>query len=195
MDLPRQGNGHSIRMEPVAIYKLIILYMLDRAGGELAMPRTSSFLIENGYATNFESLIRTYEEIEQNGFVAERKRGDKTFLEITDSGEETLGFFSDQLSDSIKKQVRGYLSDIGRKIANEELITGEYYRSTYGDYTVHLTVKEKAQTSAKSGLTQPIVAIDLAVPDEETAKKAAENWEDRSSEIYQKLLDILLKEQ
>ena len=66
-------------MEAVAIYKLIILYMLDRAGGELTMPRTSSFLIENGYA-NFETLLQTYEEIERNGFVEERSMGGKTFL-------------------------------------------------------------------------------------------------------------------
>ena len=98
-------------MEAVAIYKLIILYMLDRAGGELTMPRTSSFLIENGYA-NFETLLQTYDEIEQNGFVTERSMGGKTFLQITEEGEETLGFFADQLPDGIKQQVRTYLKDM-----------------------------------------------------------------------------------
>lgn len=73
-------------MEPVAIYKLIILYMLDRAGGEIAMPRTSTFLIENGYAANFETLLQTYEEIAKNGFVTEKSMGGKTFLQITEEG-------------------------------------------------------------------------------------------------------------
>lgn len=181
-------------MEPVAIYKLIILYMLDRAGGELAMPRTSSFLIENGYATNFESLVQTYEEIERNGFVEERQAGGRTFLQITASGEETLGFFSDQLSDSIKKQIRSYLTGIGREVANEELVYGEYYRSTYGDYTVHLVVKERIQTAPGQNLTQPVLSADVSVPDEVTAKRAVANWKDRSSKIYRTLLETLLQD-
>lgn len=171
-------------MEAVAIYKLIILYMLDRAGGELTMPRTSSFLIENGYA-NFETLLQTYEEIEKNGFVEERSMGGKTFLQITEEGEETLGFFADQLPDGIKQQVRTYLKDMGREITNEESILGEYYRSTFGDYTAHLVVKESGH---------PIVAVDISLPDEETAKKAVTGWKEKSSEVYQKLLDILLEQ-
>ena len=169
-------------MEAVAIYKLIILYMLDRAGGELTMPRTSSFLIENGYA-NFETLLQTYDEIEQNGFVTERSMGGKTFLQITEEGEETLGFFADQLPDGIKQQVRTYLKDMGREIANEESIFGEYYRSTFGDYTTHLVVKESGH---------PVISLDLSVPDEETAKKAVSGWKEKSSELYQQLLEMLL---
>ncbi len=171
-------------MEPVAIYKLIILYMLDRAGGEIAMPRTSSFLIENGYASNFETLLQTYEEIEKNGFVTEKSRGGKTFLQITEEGEETLGFFADQLSDSIKLQIRTYLKEMGREIANEEAILGEYYRSTLDDYTVHLVVRESGH---------PIVSLDLSVPDEESAKKAVKNWQDQSSELYRQLMTTLLQ--
>ena len=44
---------------PLAIYKLIILYLLDRAEGEIAMDRISSFLLEKGYV-NFVSLMQTY---------------------------------------------------------------------------------------------------------------------------------------
>lgn len=178
-------------MEPVAVYKLIILYMLDRAGGEIAMPRTSSFLIENGYA-NFESLVQTYAEIVKNGFVTEIQKGDLTFLRITEAGEETLGFFTDQLSRGIKKQVREYLKNMGREIVNEESVFGEYYRSTYGDYTVHLVIREKIRTAAKEDVSQPVVSVDLAVPDETAARKAVESWKIKSGDIYRSLLENLL---
>jgi hypothetical protein len=171
-------------MEPVAIYKLIILYMLDRAGGEIAMPRTSSFLIENGYAANFETLLQTYEEIEKNGFVNEKLMGGKTFLQITEEGEETLGFFANQLSDSIKQQIRTYLKDMGREITNEEAILGEYYRSTFDDYTVHLVVKEEGH---------PVVSIDLSVPDEESAKHVVASWKEKSGDMYQYIVGTLME--
>ena len=176
-------------MEAVAIYKLIILYMLDRAGGELAMPRISSFLIENGYV-DFESLLQTYSEIENNGFVNEREVGDKTFLVITPEGEETLGFFSDQLPDGIKLEIRTWLRDMGREIANESSILGEYYCSVFGDYTVHLSVLERV--SGAPGAAQPILTLDLSVPDETAAKKAVSGWKENSSDIYQMLLKQLL---
>ena len=175
-------------MDAVAIYKLIILFLLDRAGGELAMPRISSFLLENGYV-NFESLMQTYEEIEANGFVAERKSGGTTFLMITQEGEETLGFFSDQLSDDIKQEIRTYLRNTGHEIANESAIVGDYYRSTFGDYTVHLTVRE---CTTASGPVQPILTIDLSVPDEAAARKAVSAWKGSSSDIYRTLLEKLL---
>ena len=34
---------------PLAVYKLIILYLLDKMGGEIAMDRLSSFLLEKGF--------------------------------------------------------------------------------------------------------------------------------------------------
>lgn len=176
-------------MQAIAVYKLIILYMLDRAGGELAVPRISTFLLENGYA-NFETLLKTYDEITENGFVEERVRRDKSYLRITQEGEETLGFFSNQLPEDVRQKIRAYLKDVGHEIAKEESIVGEYYRSTYGDYTVRLSVKEKAMVS--SDKVQPILTIELSVPDEETAKKAVSRWNDASSDIYKNIVISLM---
>ena len=63
---------------PLAIYKLIILYLLDKADGEIAMDRLSSFLLEKGYV-NFVSLMQTYAEIEKSGLVRSRNSGDRCF--------------------------------------------------------------------------------------------------------------------
>ena len=44
---------------PLAIYKLIILYLLSRAEGEIAMDRISSFLLEKGYV-NFRQTLQMF---------------------------------------------------------------------------------------------------------------------------------------
>ena len=51
---------------PLAVYRLIILYLLDRSGGEIAMDRLSSFLLEKGHV-NFVSLVQPYAEIAESG--------------------------------------------------------------------------------------------------------------------------------
>ena len=50
------------------VYKLIILYMLDRAEGEVTQGMLSSFLLESGYA-NFVSLAESYDQLEKQGLV------------------------------------------------------------------------------------------------------------------------------
>ena len=176
-------------MEAVAIYKLIILYMLDRAGGELSMPRVSTFLIENGYV-NFETLLQTYDEIERNGFAEILQKDGMKVLSITQEGEETLDFFSDQLRDEMKQQVRQYLKETGRDIANEKSIIGDYYRSSYGGFTAHLVIKEPGRTAGSPA--EPVLAIDLSVPDEESARRMVELWKERSADVYRYLLTNLL---
>ncbi len=92
---------------PLAVYKLTILYMLDRINGPIAMSRITEFLLENGYV-NFVSLNQTLAEIEESGLVRSETRRDGIFLYITQEGTETLNFFSGSLSDEIKGQVDEY---------------------------------------------------------------------------------------
>lgn len=170
-------------MEAYAIYKLIILYMLDRAGDQLAMPQISNFLFETGYAT-FTSLSKTFEEINADGFVEEHVIGDTTYLRITEEGEQTLKFFSSSLSQEIKEQVREFLRENSQSIRNDNDVTGEYFRSTYGGFTARLTVREE---------TNPVMEINMAVPDEATAVQVIRNWKEMSPEIYAYLIRSLWK--
>ena len=54
--------------EVFTVYKLIILYILDRSDGDVTQPMMSSFLLESGYA-NFISLAESYKQLEQQGLV------------------------------------------------------------------------------------------------------------------------------
>ena len=103
---------------PLAVYKLTILYMLDRINGPIAMSRITEFLLENGYV-NFVSLNQTLAEIEESGLVRSETRRDGIFLYITQEGTETLNFFSGSLSDEIKGQVDEYLRDKGMELRND----------------------------------------------------------------------------
>lgn len=168
---------------PIAVYQLIILYILQRCGGEIAMPHLSDFLIENGYV-NFESLVSTYEEAESNGFVTSRVKGDRTFLQITEEGRQTWKFFRSQLSPAIQQQADQYLKSIGRELVSDRSIIGEYYKASYGGFMAHMAVKEDKAV---------LLEINLNVPSEESARKVIRNWKEQSSDIFQELLAKLGK--
>ena len=62
--------------EVFTVYKLIILYMLDRAEGDVTQAMLSTFLLESGYA-NFVSLAESYAQLEKRDLVRIRLEGDK----------------------------------------------------------------------------------------------------------------------
>ena len=106
---------------PLAVYKLIILYLLDKTDGEIAMDRLSSFLLEKGYV-NFVSLMETYAQIEESGLVRSRVSSDRCFYSITAEGRQTLRLFSGHLSRGDKEaggriswQVKGPRSAMNRR--------------------------------------------------------------------------------
>ena len=116
-------------------------------------------------------MSKTFEEINADGFVEEHVIGDTTYLRITEEGEQTLKFFSSSLSQEIKEQVREFLRENSQSIRNDNDVTGEYFRSTYGGFTARLTVREEAN---------PAVQV-------------IRNWKEMSPEIYAYLIRSLWK--
>lgn len=167
----------------IAIYKLIILYLLDRSDSEIAMGRISNFLIENAYV-DFRILLQTYSQIEKDGYLTARTIGDTVFLQITEEGRAALSMFKRQLSQDIRDKADAYLTENGRTLREERQITAEYYRASYGGYTVRMVVREDQRI---------LFEMNLNVPDEETARHVAANFRNASADIYGTVIDRLFQ--
>lgn len=165
----------------LALYQLIILYMLKHSGGKVSRPMISQFLLENGYV-NFVSLTAAYANLEEAGFAVSSENGGLSFLSVTPEGEETLHFFEQNISPEIRKQVDDYLLQKGHRIRTERDISAEYYQNGRNGYTVRMTVRE-------NGISQ--VLIELSVPDEESAKAIADGFRRKSEEICSTLISQL----
>lgn len=163
------------------VYKLIILYMLDRADGEVTQGMLSSFLLEGGYA-NFVSLAESYDQLEKQGLVRIVLRGDKKFLKLTEAGLQALGFFGARLSPQIRAQADAWLVENGRRIREEREVTAVYERMTSGVYEVRMSVKEKDTT---------LLEVKIAVPDAASAEAIAGKWAEKNTDIYQYLIENL----
>ena len=159
---------------PLAVYKLIILYLLDRMGGEIAMDRLSSFLLEKGYV-NFVSLLQTYAQIEESGLVRSRVSGDRCFYCITSEGRQTLEMFRTDLSAEIRKQADAALR--GDQSVRADIIPAEG-----GMYNTVLKVLEKGS---------PVMEIRFQVPDKSLAEEICRNWQAKNEKIYNSLIENL----
>ncbi len=166
---------------PLTIYKLMILYLLDKVEEGITKAQISEFLIENGYI-NLISLLTTYAEIEETGLVRSEIMEDKTLLYITKEGKETLAYFSSTLGSDLRESMDTFLKSKGQEIREEADIVYEYYKNTNGGYNVELSVREQK--------TQ-LFGITLTVPDKQTAQMVIENWKEKNTEIYRSVIEKL----
>lgn len=166
---------------PLAVYKLIILHMLDRNGNEMAMDHISSFLLEEGYA-NFVSLTSSYAQLEESGLVRSRTAQDRVFLHITQEGKDALTLFRGELSGEIRAQADAFLRSNRMLLQSENASQARIRFTDDGLYEACLSVTEGAGT---------LMRLSLRVPDKATAEEICRQWPQKSEDIYRAVIEKL----
>ena len=167
--------------DPLTLYKLIVLYMLERVDFPLTKAQIGDFILEKEY-TNFLTLQQAIGELTDAGLITAHSIRNRTHLSITKEGRETLNFFGNQLSSGIKEDVGEFFQKNEIQLRNEVSILADYYKSTSGEYEAHLTAKDKGVN---------LVDITISVPSKETASTICDNWQRKNQDIYQYLISQL----
>lgn len=167
--------------DPLTLYKLIVLYMLNRVTFPLTRNQITDFIQEKEY-TNFFTLQQVMAELIDAGLITAKTIRNRTLLDITEEGLETLRFFENRISDAIKADIDNYLSDKELELRDEVSIQGDYYKSVSGEYEAHLVAKEKGTN---------LMELTISVPTAEIASSVCDNWQKKNQEIYQYLVGSL----
>lgn len=170
-----------MNQDAITIYKLIILYFLDRVDFTMTKTQIDDFILGREY-TNYLTLQQVISELTDAGLIHVKSIRNRTYLSITEEGKSTLTFFDNRISDSIKEDVVNYLKENKFEMRNDVSILSDYYKSTSGEYEAHLIAKEK-------GIT--LLDIKLSVPLPEMAAAICDNWTKKNQEIYQYLTEKL----
>ncbi len=163
--------------DPLTLYKLIVLYMLNRVTFPMTTAQVSDFILEKEY-TSFLTLQQVINELTDAELISSQSIRNRTHLTITKEGRETLHFFENRINNAIKEEIDTYFRENEFTLRNETSVLGDYYKSTSGEYEAHLIAKER-------GIS--LVDITLSVPTEETAAAICDNWQKKNQEIYQYL--------
>lgn len=166
-----------MNQDAITIYKLIVLYMLNRVNFSLTKTQVDDFILEKEY-TNYLTLQQVMAELIDANLIQAKTIRNRTHLTITEEGQNTLAFFANRVSDAIKKDVDTYLKEHELELRNEVSVLSDYYKSTSGEYEAHLVAKDKDLV---------LVDMKLSVPLEEMASSICENWTRKNQEIYQYL--------
>ena len=172
-------------LDPRTLYKLMILYMLDKVNIPLTGTQISDFILMKEY-TDFQHLQQALQELTSTGLISEQSLHNTTRYSITDDGAQTLGFFGKQIPASIVADMDEYLEANSFNMRCEIESTSDYMKSGNQDYLVHCEVRDGKNL---------VIGLDISVPDEESARLVSANWSSKSTDIYATLLKDLTSKQ
>lgn len=168
--------------DSLAIYKLIVLYMLDKVEVPLTKAQIYDFVLQREY-TNYMTLQTAMAELQDMRMVTAESYRNRTHLKLTDVGRETIQFFGKDINENIRKDIDEYFNEMEVKLKNELSIVANYDKSTEtGEWEAHLVAQDKGVK---------LIDITMSVPIEETAAEICDNWSKKNQEIYQYLVKQL----
>lgn len=170
-----------MQQDALILYKLIVLYLLNRAAFSLSAAQVSDFLLEKEYM-DFLTLRQVLGELSDAGMVSQTPVRNRTFLTITPEGQSTLHFFENRIPSDIRADVDSYLKEHSFDLRNETSVSGHYYKSSSGEFEARLAIRERDVT---------LLDLALSVPSLEAASAICDHWQEKSAEIYQYLTKAL----
>ena len=171
-------------LEPLTLYKLMTLYMLNKVNFPLTNAQISGFFLDKDYTSYFVLQQVISELIESKLIVSETVRN-TSYYRITNDGIETVELFTSKIPVAIIDDIDIFLLDNKYELRNEVCTLSDYYKSTNQDYIVNCQIKEGQNT---------LIDLNLSVPSEDVAETMCNNWKAASQELYSTIMKTLMKE-
>ena len=168
--------------ETFTLYKLIILYMLNKVDFPLTTAQISEFILDKGYTTFFK-LQSTLSEMIESDLIVSETTHNRTLYHLTENGKETIHFFKNKISPAIQKDIDNFLKEKEYDLKEEASVKTEHYLNTNHEYDVRCRIVENGFS---------LIDLKLTVPTETEAETIANNWTRKNQEIYALLLSNLL---
>ena len=167
--------------EPLTLYKLIVLYMLNRVSfpphhgsGQRLYSGEGIYQLPDAAAGHRRAHRRRHDRDSFRGkpHPSGSHKGRQRYPEL----------FENRINSSIRGEIDAYLRENEFTLRNEVSVQGDYYKSTSGEYEAHLIAKDREIK---------LVEITLSVPSKETAAAICDSWQEKNQQIYKYLVEQL----
>ncbi len=168
--------------EPFTIYKLTILYMLDKAGFPLSNTQISNFFLEHDY-TDYFRVQEVIGNLVDSDLILSEATHSNTQYTLTSAGKETLGFFKDKITDAITQDVLEFFKANQMKLRQETSVIADYYKTTAQNYAVRCQFRADNKS---------LMDLTLSVTTKEQAEAICNNWKKQHEAVYMEIIEQLL---
>lgn len=166
---------------PYSLYKLIILFTLNKVPYPMKNTQLADLFLHHGYTSYFH-LQEVLAEMTESGLITAETADHSTYYTPAPQGLETLTYFSGDIPPVIRDEITAWLKEHAEELRDEALTTSDYIRTSEQNYIVRCRAKEGTAT---------LIDLQLSAPTETAARRLAENWKTRSAEVYEAIMRIL----
>lgn len=168
--------------ETYTLYKLIVLYMLDRIDFPMTTSQISEFVLDKGYTTYFK-LHEAMSQMVDSSLLRIQTTHTRTLYYITEEGSETIRFFKNKISTDIRKDIDEFLKEKEFDLKETVAVRADYYMNTKHEYEVRCQIVENGFN---------LIDLKITVPTKIEAITMTNNWSRHNQDIYTSLLSKLL---
>lgn len=175
-------KGDIMNQDVLTLYKLMVLYMLNKVDFPLTNSQISEFILDKGY-TNYFSLQQAIHDLSDTELIRTEQIHNNSYYSMTEAGEETLSFFGHKIPEDIQSEIDQFFIEHKYHLRNENEVTADYYEEKKDSYIVHCEIRDKKEL---------LVSVTLNVTDEEQAIAICDNWRDYHGNVYDYLIHTLM---
>lgn len=144
----------------------------------------TNIVLENNLM-NYFSLQQYLSELTSSNFLDVSEKSGKHKLIITEKGCKVLSLFEMRISNEKINLIDKYLENQMTDIKNELTISADYTIENSDNFIVNLKASE---------CTYTLIDIKIGIPSNKQARELCSKWKNHSSELYNKIMELLINE-
>ena len=166
------------------VSKLVLLYVFDK----MEMPLTESTITDLCCNRNaWVSYITCKEvlaDLIETGFIIESTNptGEKYYT-ITTDGISCVSYFFMRIPTSLREEINAFVKENRISFRRRQEYFRDYYKNNDGSYTVLMKIVDPMGTKLE---------LKLNAPNRGAAKVIYKRWEEKASQVYSSIYDILI---
>ena len=176
------GKEDNTMADKLILYKLIVLYMLDKVDFPMTNSQISEFILEQGYTTYFK-LQEALSDMADSDFIKVEVTHNRTLYHLTTEGARAISYLGNKISPAIKIDINTFLKEKKYDLKEEVGIKSDYRITENDEYVVRCLIVENGEN---------IMDLRLIVPTEKEAQTITNNWIANYQQAYALLISKLL---
>ena len=166
------------------VSKLVLLYVFDK----MEMPLTENTITDMCCSRNtwisYMTCKEVLTELVEIGFIVATNKNQDIYYTITTDGRSCLSYFFMRIPASLRDEISEFIKANRMNFKRKQEYFRNYYKNADGTYTVVMRIVEPLGTQLE---------LKLNVANRYSAKTIYNRWEEKASQVYAALYDILIE--
>lgn len=169
------------------IYKLILLFVFDK----MEVPLSENTVIDmctssNNWIPYMDCKVVFKQLVDESNFIYRingNSAASESLYTITPEGRVCLAHFFIRIPSTLREEISEYIKDNRMNYRRKQEYFADYHKNPDGTHTVILRIIDSVQ---------PVFEVKLNVPTRATAKWIYKKWEEKATQVYSTIYDMLV---